>query len=153
MNSGPLKETISDFWAMVWEQSVSEIVMLANEMEFGRVKVERYWPSAGETAIYGEYAVSTVCESVFCEYCIREISLKRAVGAECRTIYQFHYTAWPDFGVPSSPTFLLEMIGKMSNFALIVVHCSAGVGRTGAFCAIYTALNSRENLDLFSIVK
>ncbi|KAJ2782271.1 Tyrosine-protein phosphatase non-receptor type 3 [Coemansia interrupta] len=144
---GPLPHSVGDFWRMVWEQDAKAIVMLTNTVEALRSKCAEYWPvQVGEEKKWGDMAVRLEderpmlgCLSVV----VRRISVA-AKGVE-RRVTQFHYTEWPDHGVPRSPVPLLRIIDELrknvspSSESPVVVHCSAGVGRTGTFVIIDAA--------------
>ncbi|CCQ25647.1 protein-tyrosine-phosphatase [Caenorhabditis elegans] len=137
---GPLPETFSDFWRMVWEEQSVTIVMLTNLEERSRVKCDQYWPSRG-TATYGDIEV-TLLESVhLAHYTMRTMRLKMVGEPEVREIKHLQYTAWPDHGVPDHPTPFLIFLKRVKTLnpndaGPIISHCSAGIGRTGAFIVI-----------------
>ncbi|XP_069011805.1 receptor-type tyrosine-protein phosphatase H-like [Embiotoca jacksoni] len=148
---GPLPSTLNDFWRMIWEESVKRIVMVANCTEGGRTKCERYWPGEGKPCIYGELVVTTRSERQEPDWTLREFSVKHRDTAEERTVKHFHFTAWPDHGVPQCTEVLIEFrrlvrwhIEKEGGRAPTVVHCSAGVGRTGTIIALDVLLQQLE---------
>ncbi|KAI4465564.1 receptor-type tyrosine-protein phosphatase [Holotrichia oblita] len=130
---GPKTNTINDFWQMVWQENVEYIIMIANITEGGKKKVEQYWPNITETNIYGNYTVTFTEILVFPEYGIK--TFKVSYKDKERTVYHLHFTCWPDHGVPfyaqSLAPFLKRTITIPYSKAPIVVHCSAGIGRTG----------------------
>eukprot|EP00158_Paraphelidium_tribonemae_P009034 Partr_v1_DN28753_c0_g1_i12_m63158 putative Protein tyrosine phosphatase len=136
---------------MVWERNCPVIVMLANTVEAGMRKCHSYWPPiVGESvSINNLYRVTLVAEkSINSSLVERQFLLACLKSNEnVRTISQLHYVSWPDHSVPKSPLPILEMAKHYHNHPLrqrnggpTLVHCSAGVGRTGTFCAIYTLL-------------
>jgi len=140
----PLTTTFDDFWMMVWDKDCPLICALNRLMEGNAVKGDRYWPEQpGESMLCGEINVtllSTFSLGAF-DITIRYIKLER--GESQRTIFQLHYLGWPDFGVPSQSLAIRELVNLLqiyrSNAGLLgpsVVHCSAGIGRTGTFLAI-----------------
>ncbi|XP_043278887.1 tyrosine-protein phosphatase 99A isoform X3 [Venturia canescens] len=166
---GPLPSTIDSFWQMVWEQRVSIIVMITNLVERGRPKCDMYWPKEG-TESYGHIQVSLLREDVMATYTIRTLHIrhlkqikkkKNGVNVGERTVYQYHYTGWPDHGVPDHPLPVLSFIRKSSNAnppaaGPIIVHCSAGVGRTGAYIVIDAMLKqakSKNEINVFGFLK
>ncbi|XP_069547639.1 receptor-type tyrosine-protein phosphatase H-like [Brachyistius frenatus] len=148
---GPLPSTLNDFWRMIWEESVKRIVMVANCTEGGRTKCERYWPGESKPCIYGELVVTTRSEQQEPNWTLREFSVKHRDTAEERTVKHFHFTAWPDHGVPQCTEVLIEFrrlvrrhIEREGGRAPTVVHCSAGVGRTGTIIALDVLLQQLE---------
>ena len=143
---GPLEETYDSFWRMIWDQKVFVIVMITNLIERGRRKCDMYWPKQGSTA-YGHIEVTLVKEQIMANYTVRVLRLKHSklkkkkwLVSE-RTVEQWHYTAWPDHGTPADTLPVLTFVRKSvaanpEDGGPIVVHCSAGVGRTGTYIGI-----------------
>uniref|UniRef100_A0A3P9NYB5 Receptor-type tyrosine-protein phosphatase kappa n=1 Tax=Poecilia reticulata TaxID=8081 RepID=A0A3P9NYB5_POERE len=156
---GPVHETVYDFWRMVWQEQSACIVMVTNLVEVGRVKCYKYWPDDAE--VYGDFKVTFVEVEPLAEYVVRTFTLERRGFNEVREVKQFHFTGWPDHGVPYHATGLLSFIRrvKMSNppsAGPIVVHCSAGAGRTGCFIVIDIMLDMAERegvVDIYNCVK
>ncbi|CAD6200069.1 unnamed protein product, partial [Caenorhabditis auriculariae] len=137
---GPLPETFGDFWRMVWEEGSVTIVMLTNLEERSRVKCDQYWPSRGSSA-YGDVQVTLLETTVLAHYTMRTLRLQVAGEPEVREIRHLQYTAWPDHGVPDHPTPFLVFLKRVKTLnpqdaGPIISHCSAGIGRTGAFIVI-----------------
>uniref|UniRef100_A0A8B9LJX5 protein-tyrosine-phosphatase n=1 Tax=Astyanax mexicanus TaxID=7994 RepID=A0A8B9LJX5_ASTMX len=137
---GPMPETISDFWRMVWEQHTANIIMITKLEEKSRNKCDQYWPSRG-TETYGLMQVSVLDTVELATYCVRTFALFKSGCSERREVRQFQFTAWPDHGVPEHPTPFLAFLRRVKacnppDAGPIVVHCSAGVGRTGCFIVI-----------------
>ncbi|XP_029054412.1 tyrosine-protein phosphatase 99A isoform X2 [Osmia bicornis bicornis] len=162
---GPLPPTFDGFWRMVWEQKVSIVVMITNLVERGRKKCDMYWPKTGSET-YGYIQVTLLREDVMATYTIRTLQirhLKRKNGINMgeRIIWQYHYTGWPDHGVPEHPLPVLSFIRKSSNAnppdaGPIVVHCSAGVGRTGTYIVIDAMLKQakcKNEVNVFGFLK
>ncbi|XP_053717636.1 receptor-type tyrosine-protein phosphatase O isoform X2 [Synchiropus splendidus] len=138
---GPLPETRNDFWKMVLQQKSPIIVMLTQCNERRRVKCDHYWPFTDEPVMYGEISVEMLSETESPEWTIRKFRLGYA--DESQDVLHLNYTSWPDHGVPT-----VNAIESILQFVLIVrqqanrtkdpiiVHCSAGVGRTGTFIAL-----------------
>ncbi|XP_074603401.1 putative receptor-type tyrosine-protein phosphatase mosPTP-1 isoform X2 [Brevipalpus obovatus] len=172
---GPLPSTFDDYWRMIWEQRVCIIVMITNLIERGRQsyspselddsrKCDLYWPKEGcET--YGVIQVKILQEVVMATYTlrtftIRNLKVKKKHGAE-RTVYQYHYTNWPDHGVPDHPLPVLSFVRKSAaanppNGGPIIVHCSAGVGRTGTYIVIDAMLRQikhRQSINVYGFLK
>ncbi|XP_076155286.1 receptor-type tyrosine-protein phosphatase beta-like [Alosa pseudoharengus] len=157
---GPLPATVNDFWRMIWEKNVRSIVMLTRCNEQGRVKCEQYWPP--ESKSYNNIIVTTTSEITLDDWTLRDFDVKNVKTAETRSVRQFHYTAWPDHGVPVTTELLInfrhlvrEHMDQYSLHSPTVVHCSAGVGRTGTFIAIDRIIFQIEResvVDVFGIV-
>ncbi|KAK9768617.1 phosphotyrosine-specific ptp2-like protein [Basidiobolus ranarum] len=151
----PLPSTFSDFWEMIWEQNSRVIVMLTKEEEAGRIKCHRYWPDTitSPPITYEENVqVKLVSESLPLEndttVTLRNLILTNLHTGEERSIHQLHFIGWPDFGIPTDPTGVLGLrdiahdIQQSQESGPMIVHCSAGCGRTGAFCTIDTVLET-----------
>ncbi|XP_019695713.2 receptor-type tyrosine-protein phosphatase mu isoform X1 [Harpegnathos saltator] len=130
---GPKPNTVVDFWRMIWQEKVLIICMLANVIENGKTKCEQYWPDIGKKKKYGEIIVLNATHNVFADYCFRTLHI--TYEKETRKVEHLHYTAWPDHGVPlythSVVTYLKKLLATPPGDGPVVVHCSAGVGRTG----------------------
>ncbi|XP_074019431.1 receptor-type tyrosine-protein phosphatase V-like [Numenius arquata] len=159
---GPLKKTIEDFWRLVWEQNVCNIVMLTVCMENGRVLCDHYWPSESAPVSYGQVRVHLLSQSSSEEWTMREFKLwHEGIRAE-RHVSHLHYTAWPDHGIPESTTSIMtfrelvrEHIQNTKDAGPTLVHCSAGVGRTGTFIALDRLLQQMKQekmVDTFGVV-
>ncbi|XP_066555401.1 receptor-type tyrosine-protein phosphatase kappa isoform X3 [Amia ocellicauda] len=156
---GPVHETVYDFWRMIWQEQSACVVMVTNLVEVGRVKCYKYWPDDAE--VYGDFKVTFVEVEPLAEYVVRTFTLERRGFNELREVKQFHFTGWPDHGVPYHATGLLSFIRrvKMSNppsAGPIVVHCSAGAGRTGCYIVIDIMLDMAERegvVDIYNCVK
>ncbi|XP_061628830.1 tyrosine-protein phosphatase non-receptor type 1 isoform X2 [Phyllopteryx taeniolatus] len=147
---GPLPNTCGHFWEMVWEQQSYGVVMLNRVIEKGSVKCAQYWPHREERdAVFEDtnFKLTFVSEDIKSYYTVRHLELANLSTLETREILHFHYTTWPDFGVPESPASFLNFLFKVreagcmnSNPGPVVVHCSAGIGRSGTFCLVDTCL-------------
>ncbi|XP_023447678.1 receptor-type tyrosine-protein phosphatase alpha isoform X2 [Dasypus novemcinctus] len=160
---GPKEETVNDFWRMIWEQNTATIVMVTNLKERKECKCAQYWPDQG-CWTYGNIRVSVEDVTVLVDYTVRKFCIQQ-VGDMTnrkpqRLITQFHFTSWPDFGVPFTPIGMLKFLKKVKacnpQYAgAIVVHCSAGVGRTGTFVVIDAMLDmmhAERKVDVFGFV-
>uniref|UniRef100_A0A9J7XMX8 protein-tyrosine-phosphatase n=1 Tax=Cyprinus carpio carpio TaxID=630221 RepID=A0A9J7XMX8_CYPCA len=156
---GPMQETVRDFWRMIWQENSGSIVMVTNLVEVGRVKCVRYWPD--ETEVYGDIKVTLIETEPLAEYVIRTFTVQKKGHHEIREIRQFHFTSWPDHGVPCYATGLLGFIRQVKflnppDAGPIVVHCSAGAGRTGCFIAVDIMLDMAESegvVDIFNCIR
>ncbi|XP_005295404.1 receptor-type tyrosine-protein phosphatase T isoform X4 [Chrysemys picta bellii] len=156
---GPMQETVKDFWRMIWQENSASVVMVTNLVEVGRVKCVRYWPD--DTEVYGDIKVTLIETEPLAEYVIRTFTVQKKGYHEIREIRQFHFTSWPDHGVPCYATGLLGFVRQVKflnppEAGPIVVHCSAGAGRTGCFIAIDIMLDMAENegvVDIFNCVR
>ncbi|XP_027753905.1 receptor-type tyrosine-protein phosphatase V-like isoform X2 [Empidonax traillii] len=159
---GPLKKTIEDFWRLVWEQNVCNIIMLTVCMENGRVLCDHYWPSESAPVSYGQVRVHLLTQSSSEEWTMREFKLwHEGLRAE-RFVSHLHYTAWPDHGIPESTASIMtfrelvrEHIQSTKDAGPTLVHCSAGVGRTGTFIALDRLLQQMKQekvVDIFGVV-
>ncbi|XP_028401071.1 receptor-type tyrosine-protein phosphatase F-like isoform X2 [Dendronephthya gigantea] len=156
---GTLKNTIVDFWRMIWEQKVSSIVMLANPIEKGREKLAVYWPQ-DRAVKHGPFMIKLDGEVELADYVIRKMTVTMDDVKETRQLTQFHYTVWPDHGVPQYTTSLQAFLTRIRKFVKadsnpFVVHCSAGVGRTGTFIGIFAMLDMIEatkTVDIYNFV-
>uniref|UniRef100_A0A8C7EFD4 protein-tyrosine-phosphatase n=1 Tax=Nothoprocta perdicaria TaxID=30464 RepID=A0A8C7EFD4_NOTPE len=152
-------ETVKDFWRMIWQENSASVVMVTNLVEVGRVKCVRYWPD--DTEVYGDIKVTLIETEPLAEYVIRTFTVQKKGYHEIREIRQFHFTSWPDHGVPCYATGLLGFVRQVKflnppEAGPIVVHCSAGAGRTGCFIAIDIMLDMAENegvVDIFNCVR
>uniref|UniRef100_A0A1A9VZP7 Receptor-type tyrosine-protein phosphatase N2 n=1 Tax=Glossina brevipalpis TaxID=37001 RepID=A0A1A9VZP7_9MUSC len=135
---GPLPTTLAHFWQMIWEQGAVVIVALCRLQENGEVACARYWPEEG-AEVYHIYEVHLVSEHIWCDdYLVRSFYLKNLRTSETRTVTQFHFLSWPQGGVPAQAKALLDFRRKVNKSyrgrsCPIVVHSSAGAGRTGAY--------------------
>uniref|UniRef100_A0A8B9LM93 Receptor-type tyrosine-protein phosphatase F n=1 Tax=Astyanax mexicanus TaxID=7994 RepID=A0A8B9LM93_ASTMX len=156
---GPLPETLSDFWRMVWEQRTSTIVMMTRLEEKSRVKCDQYWPIRG-TETYGMIQVTMLDTVELATYSVRTFALYKNGSSEKREIRQFQFMAWPDHGVPEYPTPILAFLRRVKacnppDAGPMVVHCSAGVGRTGCLIVIDAMLERmkhEKSVDIYGHV-
>lgn len=158
---GPLPDTTGEFWQMVWEQDSKAIIMLNKTIEKGTRKCHQYWPlelNQHLSFLDEGFEVELVDEVVQQNFAVREFTLTNLSLEESRSVNHFHYTAWPDFGVPESPTAFLEFLDLVRSrnvlkpmYGPAVVHCSAGIGRSGTFALVDTCLQYLKKGIVFDI--
>uniref|UniRef100_A0A8C2J285 Tyrosine-protein phosphatase non-receptor type 9 n=1 Tax=Cyprinus carpio TaxID=7962 RepID=A0A8C2J285_CYPCA len=167
---GPLEKTYGDFWRMVWEQSVLVIVMTTRTDEGGRRKCGQYWPKEeGGQEVYGHIAVVNHRVDKQAHYNQTTLELHNTETFEQRQVTHFQFLSWPDYGVPSSALSLIDFLGAVKHqqqWAVqafgsqwrghplgppMVVHCSAGIGRTGTFCALDICLSQLQDVGTLNV--
>lgn len=156
---GPLQDTCSDFWRMCWELRSTTIVMMTRLEERARIKCDQYWPTRG-TETYGQMTVTITETQELATYAIRTFQLCRQGNAERREIKQLQFTAWPDHGVPDHPAPFLQFLRRCRALTPlesgpVIVHCSAGVGRTGCYIVIDSMLERMKHektIDIYGHV-
>ncbi|KAJ7370196.1 Tyrosine-protein phosphatase non-receptor type 3 [Desmophyllum pertusum] len=150
---GPLEKTCGDFWQMVWEQEASLVIMLTTTVERGRVKCHQYWPEGEETLTFGDLEIiCTKIRDFSPSYIYREMYVTDSKSLRSRVVVQLQYIAWPDHDVPDDSTDFLEFIHIVRHYregtnTPSVLHCSAGVGRTGVLIFMETAFNMIEGAE------
>ncbi|KAM3832740.1 receptor-type tyrosine-protein phosphatase O isoform 1-T1 [Vipera latastei] len=157
---GPLPETRNDFWKMVLQQKSHIIVMLTQCNEKRRVKCDHYWPFAEEPVLYGDITVEMLSEEEQADWMYRNFRISYA--DEVQDVMHFNYTSWPDHGVPptnaaESILHFVHMVRQQATKSKgpMIVHCSAGVGRTGTFIALDRLLQhirDHEFVDILGMV-
>ncbi|XP_021784656.2 receptor-type tyrosine-protein phosphatase C isoform X6 [Papio anubis] len=159
---GPRDETVDDFWRMIWEQKATVIVMVTRCEEGNRNKCAEYWPSMEEgTRAFGDVVVKINQHKRCPDYIIQKLNIvNKKEKATGREVTHIQFTSWPDHGVPEDPHLLLKLrrrVNAFSNFfsGPIVVHCSAGVGRTGTYIgidAMLEGLEAENKVDVYGYV-
>ncbi|CAN9514236.1 unnamed protein product [Ophioblennius macclurei] len=141
---GPLPQTCAQFWQSVWEQRIHTIIMLTTLTERSRTKCHQYWPHPPEVKDYGHMRVKCHSEECNLAYVMRQFTLTHTKLAEERAVTHLQYVAWPDHGVPDDPSDFLLFVGSVrerrKDEEPLMVHCSAGIGRTGVLITMETAL-------------
>ncbi|CAH1647854.1 unnamed protein product [Spodoptera littoralis] len=167
---GCLSNTKDDFWRMIWQEDVRVIAMITNEVENGKRKCERYWPLSGHEERFDGLIVKAISETHYEEYLLREFDVSD--DKNCRTVFQYQFTAWPDHGTPGDPDGVLSFIDDINRRMIknsqesdapeqniLCVHCSAGVGRTGTFIVLDMLIDRIKtsgfncDIDVHSTVK
>uniref|UniRef100_A0A0P4WE03 protein-tyrosine-phosphatase n=1 Tax=Scylla olivacea TaxID=85551 RepID=A0A0P4WE03_SCYOL len=151
---GPLSHTTPHFWLMIWQQKIKGVIMLNKIIEKNQIKCHQYWPlgesEGGEDSIVFSTVglkVDLLSVSRHTHYNYSTLRLTKTSSGENRLILHFHYTTWPDFGVPQSPEAFYKFLNVVRASGVLepdvgpaVVHCSAGIGRSGTFCLVDTIL-------------
>ncbi|XP_058125012.1 tyrosine-protein phosphatase non-receptor type 61F [Anopheles ziemanni] len=162
---GPLPLTIGHFWLMVWEHDSRAILMLNKLIEQTTVKCHQYWPSKiGEKHRLELTDVKLSVVYLKCveykNFCRRTFRLTDTESGKSREVIQFHYMTWPDFGIPSSPVAFLQFLKEVRGSGTLdsdvgppIIHCSAGIGRSGTFCLVdcCLVLIDKEGEDRVSV--
>ncbi|XP_014024874.1 receptor-type tyrosine-protein phosphatase U isoform X4 [Salmo salar] len=156
---GPKQETVYDFWRMVWQENCFSIVMITKLVEVGRVKCCKYWPDDSE--MYGDIKITLLKTETLSEYTVRTFAMERRGYSAKHEVRQFHFTSWPEHGVPYHATGLLAFIRRVKastppDAGPVVVHCSVGAGRTGCYIVLDVMLDMAECegvVDIYNCVK
>uniref|UniRef100_A0A336KPC3 protein-tyrosine-phosphatase n=1 Tax=Culicoides sonorensis TaxID=179676 RepID=A0A336KPC3_CULSO len=161
---GPMETTVNDFWRMIWEQNLEIIVMLTNLEEYNKTKCAKYWPEKQlDTSQFGDFDVVFASENRFSDYLIRELKVSKRNSSDddqSRTITQYHYLNWKDFMAPEHPYGIIKFIRQINSVysvqrGPILIHCSAGVGRTGTLVALDSMmqqLNEEGQVSVFNTI-
>jgi protein tyrosine phosphatase len=157
---GPLPNTVQDFWWLVWQEKIETIAMLNKLEENGRKKCEKYWPEVDESTEHGPVTVTGLPASEPPATDVVKRTFSVAVdGAEPRVVTQYQFTGWPDFGIPNTADGVLDIcriVETAQTAAPTIVHCSAGIGRTGTYCTVDIGrkmIQAEQSVDVLGILK
>lgn len=158
-SQGPNVTSIADFWRMVWQKEVETIIMATNLVDKGKIKCEKYWPDQGEEMYFEDIVVTCEAEVHGIHDARRTLVLHK--DEEVRCLDHFHFTRWPDKGVPRNVSVLLRFIQEVNQSrddksTPLLVHCSAGVGRTGVVIALDNEMQRAKQtgfVDIFNFVR
>ncbi|KAK7485093.1 hypothetical protein BaRGS_00023633, partial [Batillaria attramentaria] len=159
---GPKTRTVGDFWRMVWQEEITHIIMLTKLTEGEKNKCVEYWPRKGKRCKYSSIDVTGLDAEQRADYVIRTFDVKRTGGTSSRHVTQYHYVTWPDHSAPTA-TALVDFWRTVTTShrnqqspSPLLVHCSAGVGRSGTFIALDIAMDGAQKeseIDIFAIVQ
>ncbi|XP_069485396.1 phosphatidylinositol phosphatase PTPRQ isoform X4 [Ambystoma mexicanum] len=156
---GPLPGTVGDFWRMVWETKAKTIVMLSQCFEKGRIRCHQYWPEDNKpVTVFGDLVITKLTEDVQLDWTVRDLKVEK--HGDFMMVRQCNFTSWPEHGVPESATPLIHFVkliraNRPHENTPIVVHCSAGVGRTGLYVALdhlAQHINHHDFVDIYGLV-
>uniref|UniRef100_A0A8C1QPN4 protein-tyrosine-phosphatase n=1 Tax=Cyprinus carpio TaxID=7962 RepID=A0A8C1QPN4_CYPCA len=159
LSAGPKQDMIYDFWRMVWQENCYSIVMITKLVEVGRMKCCKYWPDDSE--LYGDIKITLLKTETLAEYTVRTFAMERRGYPAKHEVCQFHFTNWPEHGVPYHATGLLAFLRRVKastppDAGPVVVHCSMGAGRTGCYIVLDVMLDMAECegvVDIYNCVK
>ncbi|XP_026142639.1 LOW QUALITY PROTEIN: phosphatidylinositol phosphatase PTPRQ [Carassius auratus] len=156
---GPLPSTVADFWRMIWETGTKTIVMLTQCFEKGRIRCHQYWPEDNKpVTVFADIIITKLTEDVHPDWTVRALRVER--HGSYMIVHHFNYTSWPEHGVPESSSTLIQFVKAVRSHrghdnTTIVVHCSAGVGRTGVFIALdhlIQHVRDHDFVDIYGLV-
>ncbi|XP_067090347.1 phosphatidylinositol phosphatase PTPRQ-like [Osmerus mordax] len=155
---GPLPGTVADFWRMIWETRTRTIAMLTQCYEKGRIRCHQYWPEDNKpVTVFGDIIITKLTEDVYPDWTVRALKVER--HGDYMVVHHFNYTSWPEHGVPESSSTLIQFVkairANRHDNTTMVVHCSAGVGRTGVFIALdhlIQHISDHDFVDVYGLV-
>ncbi|XP_029363114.1 tyrosine-protein phosphatase non-receptor type 18 isoform X2 [Echeneis naucrates] len=159
-SQGPLSSTVVDFWRMIWQHDVKVIVMACREIEMGKKKCECYWAPVHQSATFGPFTVHCEGDTYPNEDMVIR-SLTVTYQQENRSVIQYQFLSWPDHDIPNNTAGVLDLLenirsSQRAHSSPLLIHCSAGCGRTGVICAldyINDLLVTKQITSDFSIMK
>ncbi|XP_071088253.1 receptor-type tyrosine-protein phosphatase epsilon-like isoform X3 [Haliotis cracherodii] len=148
-------QVVVDFWRMIWKEECRTVVMVTGLVEGGKVKCLRYWPEKGTTT-FGDVMVTMVSETRLSNYTITKLHVESEKECKKRDVHHLNFTSWPDHGVPDTAA-LLDFMWRTETISgqhtePIVVHCSAGIGRTGTYIAIESLVEQAKSEGVVDVV-
>ncbi|XP_046544945.1 uncharacterized protein LOC124255153 [Haliotis rubra] len=148
-------QVVVDFWRMIWEKECRTVVMVTGLVEAGKVKCLRYWPEKS-TKKYGDVMVTMVSDTRLSNYTFTNLSVENAKERKKWDVNHLHFTSWPDHGVPDAAA-LLDFMWRVKVISgqqtqPIIVHCSAGIGRTGTYIAVENLVEQAKAADVVDVV-
>ncbi|XP_075676561.1 protein tyrosine phosphatase 61F [Dermatophagoides pteronyssinus] len=173
LTQGPLPNTSGHFWLMIWEQKSRAILMLNNLIECGKIKCHKYWPDGQnqddiDELFFDDVSLKVQLKSMekFNFYILRTFVLYDLLTETSREILHFHYTSWPDFDLPRSCDSFLEFLSAVRQSGCLnieqygppVIHCSAGIGRSGTFVLVDSCLvmieknKCRDSINIIDVL-
>ncbi|KAM6288701.1 phosphatidylinositol phosphatase PTPRQ [Spheniscus humboldti] len=156
---GPLPGTVGDFWRMVWETRAKTLVMLTQCFEKGRIRCHQYWPEDNKpVTVFGDIVITKLMEDIQIDWIIRDLKIER--HGDCMMVRQCNFTSWPEHGVPETTAPIIHFVkliraSRAHDNTPMVVHCSAGVGRTGVYIALdhlTQHVNDHDFVDIYGLV-
>ncbi|XP_057285376.1 phosphatidylinositol phosphatase PTPRQ isoform X1 [Pezoporus wallicus] len=156
---GPLPGTVGDFWRMVWETRAKTLVMLTQCFEKGRIRCHQYWPEDNKpVTVFGDIVITKLMEDIQIDWTIRDLKIER--HGDCMMVRQCNFTSWPEHGVPETTAPIIHFVkliraSRAHDNTPMVVHCSAGVGRTGVYIALdhlTQHVNDHDFVDIYGLV-
>uniref|UniRef100_A0AAY5L1G0 Protein-tyrosine-phosphatase n=1 Tax=Esox lucius TaxID=8010 RepID=A0AAY5L1G0_ESOLU len=155
---GPLPGTVADFWRMIWETRTRTIAMLTQCYEKGRIRCHQYWPEDTKpVTVFGDIIITKLTEDIYPDWTVRALKVER--HGDYMVVHHFNYTSWPEHGVPESSATLIQFVravrANRHDNTTIVVHCSAGVGRTGVYIALdhlIQHISDHDFVDIYGLV-
>ncbi|EYC04485.1 hypothetical protein Y032_0087g2037 [Ancylostoma ceylanicum] len=144
ITQGPLPSTIASFWEMIWQENVSSVVMLCQTIEDGRRKCAEYFSTKMDyPVIYGQFTVVVKDQKWEDSFITSTLEIEFEQESS-RTITHYQWREWTDFKAPCDQT-IITLLQKVRGKSAVVVHCSAGVGRSGTFVALEMCLQDLAN--------
>lgn len=158
VTQGPLECTVNDFWRMIWQESVPVIIMVTELVENGKQKCVQYWPD--DSMVCGKLQILLIHSEQNTNFVIRTILMRSVEEGKTHRVHQYQYTEWPDKMIPDNSCFIIKMMKRIRNDHPVlggpmVVHCSAGAGRSGtlvALDAITQQAEEEKRVDIFRYV-
>ncbi|CAF0964408.1 unnamed protein product [Adineta steineri] len=152
----PTETTLHDFIRMIWQLRIQSIVIVTRLFEDGKHKCIQYWPDEGEKRV-NDFRIRIDNEEKYADYTIRKFMIiNQSESADPLIVKQYHFLSWPDHGCLSLSTPLLDFRQRFradyKSLSPILVHCSAGVGRSGTFIALDALLEQAEHEDTIDIL-